>query len=307
MPQLLPASPENIQRARDHLLSGGLVAFPTETVYGVGALATYKEAIMRIYSLKNRPTNKFLGLHAGDPKDVWPYVVKTSSAQLLADAFWPGPLTLVLKRCPGTALERTMVFKDETLAIRVVHHPVATALTKELGAPFVATSANSSGCLSSTIAMDVMTAFSQDKDLLVLDGGKTPSGIESTIIDLTNDKVRVLRYGAISCEEIAACLDVTLTRFERKTALKAQSYSLRLNAERPFPEEAFLAFGPVKEELSCVALLNLSPSGDLKEASRNLFPMLRQLKDSGACSIAVMPIPLHDLGAAINERLMKYQ
>jgi L-threonylcarbamoyladenylate synthase len=306
VPQILSSSFEDLQIARVHLLSGGLVAFPTETVYGIGALATCEDAVLRAYYLKNRPADKPLALHSADAAGVWPYVEETVSAHLLADAFWPGPLTLILRHRPGSSLEHSIAFKENALAARVVRHPTATALIEKLGTPLVATSANTSGFLSPVTAADVVAAFPQEETLLVLDGGKTMFGIESTIIDLTHEKARVLRYGVISCEEIAACLGDSIVSLESESS-ESCSFSLRLNAEVPFPEEAFLAFGSVKRDFSCTAFLNLSPSGNLEEASRNLYPMLRQLRSSEAHGIAVMPIPFHGLGAAINERLMKFR
>ncbi|MDR2416908.1 MAG: threonylcarbamoyl-AMP synthase [Holosporales bacterium] len=306
MSRLLSPSSENLQIARAHLLAGGLVVFPTETVYGIGALATCDDAVLRIYRLKNRPIDKPLALHSIDAADVWTYVEKTTPACLLADAFWPGPLTLILKRRPGTCLDHTMALKGDTLATHVVRHPAATALIKGLGLPLMATSANASGFLSPVNAADVIASFPQEKGLLVLDGGKTAFCIESTIIDLTQEEARVLRYGAISREEIEACLGSSVLPLEARP-LESCSFALRLNAETPSPEEAFLAFGPVEGDLSCAAFLNLSPSGNLEEASRNLFSMLKRLKASEASGIAVAPIPFYGLGAAINERLMKFR
>jgi L-threonylcarbamoyladenylate synthase len=202
------------------------------------------------------------------------------------------------------------MFDCDTLGVHVVNHPIATALMHGLKSPLVATSANTSGFLSPTSAADVLAAFPQEEELLVLDGGDTFFGIESTIIDLTHNDVRVLRYGAISCVEIKKCLGepvILPELFSDVAAEESQTLTLRLNAQAPYPEEAFLAFGPVEhKDLSCVAFLNLSYSGDLKEAACRLFSMLRQLKASGARTIAVMPIPSHGSGAAINERLVKF-
>ncbi|MDR0406961.1 MAG: threonylcarbamoyl-AMP synthase [Holosporales bacterium] len=307
MPRILPCSLEGIQTARQHLLGGKLVAFPTETVYGLGALATCKKAVEAVYFLKKRPFDKPFILHGAEASDVWPYAIENAQARLLADSFWPGPLTLVLKRRLGTALEKSMPFKDSTIAIRVIDHPVATSLIHGLEAPLVASSANSSGFLSPTTAADVAGAFPEE-DLLILDGGQAHLGIESTILDLTHDNIRILRQGAVFCEAIEHCLGVSITSPETNTAEQGQNpLMLRLNAEIPHPDEAFLAFGHAYTDFSCVAQLNLSPSGNLTEAAKNLFPMLRQLKSCKAQTIAVMPIPQRDLGMAINERLEKFR
>jgi L-threonylcarbamoyladenylate synthase len=288
------------EAARQRLLAGGVVAFPTETVYGLGALATHRTAVEQVYRLKNRPLSKPLTLHGATVEDLLPFVEEETRFLKLAQAFWPGPLTLIGKRRLGTLLEETLFFAAETIALRVVDHPIAAALMRSLGAPLLAPSANLSGDLSSTTAEDVAATF---PGILVLDGGPTRLGLESTILDLSQREARLLRLGVITSDTLEACLGQPI--FPPAAPQKGRSLTLRLNAEEPYPEEAFLAFGSCPTSPSCVAMANLSPASDLEEAGRNLFPLLHQLA-SFAHSIAVAQIPSHGLGSAINERLRKF-
>ncbi|MDR2412043.1 MAG: threonylcarbamoyl-AMP synthase, partial [Holosporales bacterium] len=303
MTWILPGASEEAQAlARERLLHGKLVSFPTETVYGLGALATHRGAVEEVYRLKNRPLSKPLILHGATAKDLFPYAERGGGlrAVVLARIFWPGPLTLVLKRCSHTTLEESLFFPDETIALRVVDHPVATALLNSVGGPLVAPSANLSGELSPTTAADVASAF-LNEDLLILDGGPTRHGLESTILDITGPQASLCRLGAISQEALEGCLGEKLALSLSST--KGRSLTLKLNAIAPRAEEAFLAFGAKVPACPCVAQANLSPSGDLEEAGRNLFPLLRQLWASSASAIAVMPIPSQGLGLVLNDRL----
>jgi L-threonylcarbamoyladenylate synthase len=319
--QVLEIEPEAIvpgavERAARTLAAGGLVAFPTETVYGLGADATNGAAVARLYEAKDRPSFNPLIAHVADAAAARALARFDSAAQRLAAAFWPGPLTLVLPKradCPVAELATAGL---DTIAVRVPSHPIARAILMALGRPVVAPSANRSGHVSPTTAQHVLADL-RGRIELILDGGPTPMGLESTIIACL-DRPVLLRPGALPRTDIERL--VALAEPPRSATpaphvddlpiapgALASHYAprapLRLNARHVEAHEALLAFGPTAVEGAARAVLNLSPRGDLIEAAANLFSHLRALDASGAAAIAVMPVPRAGLGEAINDRL----
>jgi L-threonylcarbamoyladenylate synthase len=292
----------DIERFAALLRAGELVAFPTETVYGLGADATNSNAVLKIYETKGRPRFNPLIVHVAELAMAWHLVEISPLAEKLA-AFWPGPLTLVLPKRAAAGIPDLVTAGLDTVGIRIPAHPLALALIHAAGVPLAAPSANPSGRLSPTTAQQVVDGFKGR--VPVLDGGPCIAGVESTILAVAGDTVTQLRPGAMSREEIEHLLGHPVAVAEPDAAIAspgmmashyAPSAALRLNAAAPEPGEAYLAFGPL------AGTLNLSPSGNLHEAARNLFSMLHTL-DATAPRIAVAPIPHRGLGEAINDRL----
>ncbi|HEX2840000.1 L-threonylcarbamoyladenylate synthase [Hyphomicrobium sp.] len=310
-----PADQTAIEAAGRLLRQGALVAFPTETVYGLGADATNGRAVAAIFETKGRPRFNPLIVHVPDLEHAEKIAVLSPSARKLAALFWPGPLTLVLKRRADAAVSDLVSAGLDTIAIRVPGHPVAQALLAAAERPLAAPSANRSGRVSPTTAQHVLEDF-EGRLGMVLDGGSTPHGLESTVLDASGDEtVVLLRPGAVPREEIEAVLgrplgegpasdDVHPTSPGQLASHYAPEAAMRLDATEVRPGEALLAFGaevPTTDGPS----LNLSPRGDLVEAAAGLFASLRALDRTGAKTIAVMPIPEHGLGEAINDRLRR--
>jgi len=295
------------------LTAGGLVAFPTETVYGLGADAGNGEAVARLYAAKGRPTFNPLIAHVGDSERARALGHFSNAAEKLAAAFWPGPLTLVLPKLAGCAVADLALAGLDSIALRVPAHPVARALLAAFGKAIVAPSANRSGHVSPTSAAHVLADLRGRIDL-VLDGGACAVGVESTIVACL-DEPALLRPGGVPREEIERVLGRALADAPvSETAplapgMLASHYApktkLRLDAEIPRDGEALLAFGPSIPVESTHATLNLSPRGDLIEAAANLFSYLRALDAAGAQTIAVMKVPNEGLGEAINDRLVR--
>jgi L-threonylcarbamoyladenylate synthase len=307
-------SPASIAEAAALLRAGHLVAFPTETVYGLGADATQGRAVAGIYAAKGRPRFNPLIAHVADLAGAEALAEIGPHARALAAAFWPGPLTMVLPQRAGSPVASLVTAGLSTVAVRVPSHPVALDLLAAVGRPVAAPSANRSGHVSATTAAHVAADLG-DSVALILDAGRTPHGIESTIVDLTGDTPVLLRHGAVTAEAIAAATGLAPLARARPVGSApsspgqleshyAPALTVRLAAAGPREGEAFLAFGPYAPAYDG-PLLNLSPRGDLAEAAANLFEALRRLDRSGATGLAVMPIPEHGLGAAINDRLRR--
>ncbi|WP_108813684.1 L-threonylcarbamoyladenylate synthase [Loktanella sp. Alg231-35] len=288
------------------LQAGGLVSFPTETVYGLGADARNDTAVAGIYAAKGRPSFNPLIVHLPDQQMAERYCVFNDDARRLAGAFWPGALTLVLPLKADAVVSRLVTAGLDTLAVRVPDHKVARALLEAFNGPVAAPSANPSGRVSPTKAAHVVAGLGDAIDAIV-DGGDCPVGLESTIV-ACGDAPRLLRAGGIPAEAIEACLGAPLVRSAdpalpvapgQLASHYAPQGKVRLNAPYAKEDEVLLGFGPVD------AALNLSPSGDLVEAAARLFACLHELDRMGAKSIAVSPIPDHGLGAAINDRLRR--
>lgn len=324
--QVLAAGPEATDAAARTLRAGGLVAFPTETVYGLGADATDAAAIARLYAAKGRPRFNPLIAHVADADAARLLGRFDDAAEKLAAAFWPGPLTLVVDKADGCPVADLATAGLDTLALRVPAHPVATAMLAACGRPVVAPSANRSGHVSPTTAAHVVADLSGRIDLVV-DGGATPVGVESTIVACLGGPPRLLRPGGVPREALEQVLGAPLAAGpapagdsapggESEPAplapgMLASHYAprarMRLGATRVAPGEALLAFGARLPDGvgDAVAVLNLSERGDLAEAATRLFAHLRALDASGAAVIAVAPIPRHGLGAAIADRLVR--
>lgn len=297
-----------INRAVVILCSGELVAFPTETVYGLGGNALSDKAVAAIYAAKNRPTFNPLIIHVPSISEAKKYVEWSDTAKILADKFWPGSLTLVLPRKKDCGLSLLASAGLDCVAIRVPAHSIALALLEKSGLPLAAPSANISGHVSPTLASHVADEFG-DKIKMVLDGGACQVGIESTIVDLSSDSVSILRHGKIIREELEKYVTISEYNSEviKASGMLKSHYApnayVRLDATDIKDGEALLAFGkPIpRAEL----YENLSASGNLEEAAANLFNMLRLLDAKNPKTIAVMPIPETGIGIAINDRLRR--
>lgn len=295
------------------LAAGGLVAFPTETVYGLGADATNGPAIARLYEAKGRPSFNPLIAHVGDLGAAQALARFSEDALTLARAFWPGPLTLVLPKANTCNVADLATAGLDSIAVRIPNHPVAREIIAALGKPVVAPSANRSGHVSPTTAQHVLTDL-RGRIELIVDGGATPVGVESTIVACLT-RPTLLRPGGLAREAIERVLGRPLAEgaliAEDDAPLApgmlpshyAPKARLRLNAACAHEGETLLAFGPVPPNSGKV--LNLSPGGHLVEAAANLFSHLRALDAAGATAIAVMPIPHEGLGEAINDRLAR--
>jgi L-threonylcarbamoyladenylate synthase len=305
--ELLEPDNAGIARAATLLADGALVAFPTETVYGLGADARNNLAVARIFEAKGRPRFNPLIVHVASTEIARKYVIWSDQAEALARAFWPGPLTLVLPLRADAGLSELVTAGLPSLAIRVPAHPLAHRLLAAFGGPVAAPSANPSGRISPTTAAHVIAGLS-GRITAVLDGGPCPVGLESTIIGLTDDAPVLLRHGGLPVEDIATLLGAepvrntspaTLTAPGQMESHYAPAARLRLNAVSPTPDEAMLGFGAMECDL------NLSPRGDLTEAAANLFPHLHSLDARQVAGIAVATIPEQGLGRAINDRLRR--
>lgn len=304
--QLLNADPEGIRSAAEILRQGGLVSFPTETVYGLGAIAENDIAVARIFEAKGRPSFNPLIAHVADVETARRYVRWSETAQLLADAFWPGPLSLVLPVKPDSGISPLVTAGLPSLAIRIPEHPVAHQLLESVGGPVAAPSANPSGKISPTRASHVMDGLGGKVDA-VIDGGDCEVGLESTIIGLL-DEPTLLRPGGVPAEDIERVLRLTLKQDTspdtllapgQMTSHYAPGATVRLNATTWDAGELRLGFGDVDCDL------NLSPNGDLIEAAANLFHHLHELDGMHGDRIAVSPIPQTGIGRAINDRLQR--
>ncbi|WP_407159275.1 L-threonylcarbamoyladenylate synthase [Bradyrhizobium sp. STM 3557] len=315
----LEASDAAIAAAAACLRDGGLVAFPTETVYGLGADATCTGAIARLYAAKGRPSFNPLIAHVAGVTEARLIGRFDATAERLAAAFWPGPLTLVLPKTADCRVADLATAGLDTVAIRVPAHPITQALLRAVGRPVVAPSANISGHVSPTTAAHVHADLNGRIDLIV-DGGPVEVGVESTILGCFGTPV-LLRPGGVPSEAIEAVLGTPLARRAPEPAagddqplapgMLASHYApraaVRLEATSVRPDEALLAFGPdaLPGAEHATAVMNLSARGDLTEAATHLFGYLRALDAKAARTIAVMPIPHDGLGEAINDRLRR--
>ena len=302
------ATPSPIDAAAALLGKGGLVAFPTETVYGLGADARNDHAVARVYEAKARPTLNPLIAHVADLAAAEELGFFNAAARTLAEAVWPGPLTLVVPRTGHCAVSRLASAGLDSIAIRVPAHPMAQALLQAVAFPVVAPSANPSGSLSPTTA-DHVRAGLGERAGMILDGGPCAIGLESTIVSCLGNVPRILRSGGLARSAIEAVLGRPVARFTYAAVLHspgqleshyAPRAALRLNASAPRPGEAWLGFGK-----SSVHGRNLSAKGDPVEAAANLFRMLHEIDAAGATVIAIAPIPKAGLGEAINDRLRR--
>lgn len=309
--KMMQADTAGIAKAAAIIRAGGIAAFPTETVYGLAGDATSDAAVARIYVAKGRSHSNPLIAHVASLDAALEQGVFRTEALRLAKAFWPGPLTLVVPLAPGATVCSTARAGLDSVALRVPVHPVALALMSAVGRPLAAPSANRSGRMSPVTAAHVAADFCGTIDL-ILDGGQSPMGLESTIVACLEGRPRVLRPGAIASRDIESVLGHALepsseTGVVRSPGLLQSHYAprakLRLEARVLESCEAGLDFGGVFGTRENV--LDLSPSRDLAEAAANLFAFLHQLDALGPDTIAVAPIPREGLGEAINDRLQR--
>lgn len=303
MTEILRPDPAGIARAQALLAGGGLVSFPTETVYGLGADARNGTAVARIYAAKGRPSFNPLIVHVPDSLAARRYGLWSDLAEVLATAFWPGPLTLVLPLAPDHGLSSLVTAGLHSVALRVPAHPAARAILQAFGGPVAAPSANPSGRISATTAAHVLSGLDGRIDA-VLDDGPCTVGLESTIVALHLEKPTLLRAGGLPAEAIEAAIGMPLEVLDGGDIIApgqlashyAPAARMRLNAEKAEAGEVFLGFGAVRGDIT------LSASGDLVEAAARLFDCLHQLDATGK-PIAVAPVPDDGLGRAINDRL----
>ena len=304
-----------VRDAAARISAGGLVAMPTETVYGLAADATNDEAVARIFEAKRRPQFNPLIVHVSGAAMASRYVKTGPLAKRLMNRFWPGPLTLVLPRRKGCALSLLVSAGLDTVGVRAPNHELAQALIRQSGRPLAAPSANRSGSVSPTEAAHVRASLGDAVDMAI-DGGRCAVGVESTIVKIENEKAFLLRPGGVDRETLETFLSASLadaphTNKPQAPGMLKSHYApranVRLNARAPKEGEAFLGFGAVGADGPFA--LNLSASGDLREAAANLFRHLRALDHVAAAhaltSIAVASVPVDGLGEAINDRLRR--
>ena len=310
------AAAKAVKRAAQVLQDGGLVAFPTETVYGLGADATNDRAVARIFEAKARPRFNPLIVHVTDRDAAARLVAWSDLAERLANRFWPGPLTLILRQLQNGCISKLVSAGGQTVALRVPSHPLASALLKAAGLPIAAPSANPAGKISPTMAAHVKSGLGDRVDM-ILDGGACSVGVESTVLDISGDRPHLLRPGGLMRAEIEAVIGYELTRAPstnhgdellRSPGQLESHYApnrpVRLNATDVGNDEALLAFGPTPLEGARMTA-NLSERGDLTEAAANLFAMMHDLDRPEVSGIAIMPIPNVGLGEAILDRLKR--
>ena len=308
--QILADGPTGLRRAVEVLRGGGLVAFPTETVYGLGADATDDRAVAAIFAAKARPRFNPLIVHAGSAAAAADLVLFDARAERLAEAFWPGPLSLVLPRRDGCPVSLLASAGLDTVAVRVPGHPLALRLLSAVGRPLAAPSANRSGAVSPTTPQHVRADLGTVVPV-ILAAGRCPVGLESTVVDLSAPEPRLLRPGAVIRADVEALVgplaEPPTAGGPRSPGMLRSHYApsvpVRLEATQVGKDEALLTFGPDLRKGDRVR--NLSEDGDLHEAAANLFGHLRALDRPGTRAIAVVPIPMNGLGEAINDRLRR--
>jgi len=306
---IIPATQSNIQQAATLIQTGEIVAFPTETVYGLGADAYNATAVAKIFEAKNRPTFNPLISHIADVNFLNDYVKMDDRVLALAKRFWPGPLTIVLPRKQHNSALDLACAGLPTVSVRMPNHPVALALIKAANTPIVAPSANRSQSISPTTAQHVQNSLG-NRVPMILDGGACCVGVESTIIDLTTPKIVLLRAGGIAVEEIADFLNEKIIISGGNPNLPsspgqmlkhyAPKYETRINVTKPNEDEFMIGFGKINGHL------NLSPNENLAEATANLFSYMHLAEEQTKYTkIAIAPIPMTGLGRAINDRIKR--
>ena len=306
---IFDASQTNILKAAALIQSGKVVAFPTETVYGLGASAYDAKAIAQVFAIKNRPTFNPLISHIAETDFLREYALTDERVLALANRFWPGPMTFILNRKDNNPSLDLACAGLNKISVRMPNHPVALALIRASGVPIVAPSANKSQTISPTTAQHVQKSLG-DAVEMILDAGSCTVGVESTILDMTHKQVVVLRAGGLASETIEDFLGEKVLFSDGNPdkpsspgqMLKhyAPKYDTRINVVRPGSDEFYIGFG----KMACD--LNLSPEGDLQEAAANLFLMLHMAEmQKDKIKIAIAPIPEKGLGRAINDRIKR--
>jgi len=308
MINIFKTNDENISQAAEVIKKGGLVAFPTETVYGLGANVYDAKAVVSIYEAKGRPSFNPLISHIAEIDFLKTYAAVDERVLSLAKKFWPGPLTFVLNRIEENPALDLACAGLRTVTVRMPNHRVALELIKKSGVPIVAPSANKSQTISPTTAEHVFESLGQKVDM-ILDGGQCKVGVESTIVDLTGKNIVLLRAGGVALEDLEAFLGEKILISHGNPDLPsspgqllkhyAPAHDFRINALKREGDEFFIGFGDVKD-----CDLNLSPKADLSEAATNLFSFMR-IADADGRNIAMSPIPEKGLGLAINDRIFR--
>ena len=304
--RILPADEAGIAEAALLIARGEPVAVPTETVYGLAGDATSGEAVAAIYAAKGRPGFNPLIVHVGSIGMAEQVARLSPLARRLTDRFWPGPLTLVLPAKPHSPVASLATAGLPTVAVRMPEHPAIRALIEATGRPLAAPSANASGTISATRADHVARSLG-GRIALILDGGATREGIESTIVAVDEDRLRLLRPGSVTIEMLAAASGVSVDSVDhgaieapgQLSSHYAPGKAVRIGAVSKRPGDYLIGFGPVSGDSS------LSESGDLQQAAARLFDLLHRADQSDAERIAVAPIPSYGLGLAINDRLKR--
>ena len=301
---------KNIRKASKLLIEGNVVIFPTETVYGIGADATNEKAIKKIYKIKNRPKNNPLICHFKDIASIKENFFFSEVEYKLAKKFWPGPLTLILKKKKSSKIKSILSNNEDYVGCRIPKNSIAKELLNNIDFPIAAPSANIYTKLSSTKIEHLSNEFKNQ--IFILDGGETSYGLESTVVKISNDTFQILRLGSITFKEIKKIIpyheiqdinSYNLSPGQQKVHYKTNT-PLRINVNSVSDGESLLKFG--KNKLTSKILeMNLSPSGNLKEAAKNFYNFLHILDNSQCTGIAVSPIPNKDLGKTINDRLIR--
>lgn len=318
MSRIVSATHDHIAEAADILKNRGLVGMPTETVYGLAANALDGEAVAKIFEAKGRPSFNPLIIHVADMRQAMQYGEMGEYAQLLVNAFWPGPLTLIVPRKKNSGISELATAGLDTIALREPAHPIAQGLIKTSGLPIAAPSANKSGSLSPTTPAHVHDSLGDAVDM-ILAAGPCAVGLESTVLDVSGSVPVILRPGAITAEQIGEVLDMGVeiaaneTEAPKSPGMLLKHYApntpIRINAIDVQDGEALLAFGSdkfmVAHDFPAEMKRNLSEGQDLYEAAANLFSMLKELDQCNAKRIAVMAIPQTGIGIAINDRLSR--
>lgn len=304
---------DNIAEVIEILKKGEIVALPTETVYGLAADASNDQAVQKIFLAKGRPSFNPLIIHAANKEIVKQHVEWNDLAETLAQAFWPGPLTII---CPrrSESISKYATADLKTVGFRVPNHPLMLEVLEGLGGLIAAPSANVSGKLSCTTAQDVFLSF--DQKIPVLDGGPSYCGLESTIVDCSGEIPVILRWGGVSIESLMkVCPEIIAeTEAQQEGEVKSPGQLLAHYAPRkeivmnvidPLPTDAFLDFGSQVDPSTVMYYKDLSTKGSLKEAGANFFRFLHELDNTSANRIAVAPIPFRSIGISINDRLRR--
>jgi L-threonylcarbamoyladenylate synthase len=306
--KILNSDKYGIKTAAAQLRAGKLVAFPTETVYGLGANAYINEAVASIYEAKRRPSFNPLIVHFNNVDDVKQQVVWNEWSEKIAGKFWPGAVTFILNRTKNCQLSLLVSAGLDTVAVRIPSNKIANKLIEESGCPIAAPSANASGKISPTTAEHVETSLGSRIPYIV-NGGSCAIGLESTVIDLSGENPTLLRFGSVTLGQLNAIIGPISLCYNENIILSpgmlsrhyAPDTPIRLNATKFSKTETVLGFGPGAP----TSAFNLSSTGNLIEAAANLFNFMHKLNKPGASPIAVMPIPEVGLGQAINDRLRR--
>jgi L-threonylcarbamoyladenylate synthase len=307
---IIPANASSIKIASNILRENGIISFPTETVYGLGASALSSDAIAKIYAVKKRPRFNPLIVHVSSLKKAKQIGIFNAETQKLAEIFWPGPLTIVVPIRENSPISDLVTAGLSTIALRVPSNNIALDLLNYCDIPLAAPSANLSGTVSPTTAKHVFDDFHDSVDI-ILDGGRCEYGIESTIILSSKDGFKLLRAGYITEDIIKKELGIIVQKYESSAIIApgqlekhyAPKAKLRLNASTLLKDEEFIGFGKVPDGIS--STINLSINGDLVEAATNLFSILRSIDDLKLNNVAVAKIPNIGIGIAINDRLQR--